>query len=296
MSQTELGLDPEMDVVPAELVRVEAGPETEAALEQLALPDLLLLLKFVPPIELKHKADRLATAAMAIHITDKESVEAADAALVEIADVLAEIEKGFDSPTSMAFQLHRRMTGLRADFRANADTALADRKRLIREVTERLRIQAAEALTTAQATADADLKKTLTQAATEAKRGGASPAVVKEMRANARTALAPPVAAPVQLPTRTGSVDTDRWVARFKETPSGAEMNPAMSELTDQQQAQVLEALQLVIDGKMDLSFFEINWKYINKLAGAQKTTFRKAPFEAVNVGSTKVKPRRKPR
>lgn len=262
----------------------------------LGVRDLALLLQFVPPVELKHEADRLAREATALVVTGKEAVEAGDALIGKLTAAITEIDNGFDEPVSLAHQLHKRMTGLRADFRAEAAKALATVKVLVRDEAARLEDLAQAAAKSLQAAADKDARRDARAAVEEAKAGGASPAELKDLRSMARTATAPPVASPLAAPTRRATIDVEKWKARFRGTPKGAEPNPEMSELTTEQQALVCELMHAAADRKpgTKLVYFSINWAEINRDAHAQKSTFQCPTLEAFNQGVTKTVPQKR--
>src|SRR5438105_8493267 len=91
---------------------------------------LLTLLRFLPDVRLKARADAAAAAALAIDVAADGGLVQADAAFAPVRTEIAEIELRFDGtkaepgPTMLAHQLHARLTGLRGDFVASAKAAI----------------------------------------------------------------------------------------------------------------------------------------------------------------------------
>lgn len=305
MSQQELELDPSL-VKAAEVVRDAEllqrplnGSEVEIverAVQQLEVPDLILLLQFVPPIELKKRAESLAAVALAIDVTGKEGVEAADAALVPLREALDAIEKGFEQPTAKAHQLHKRMTGLRADFKEAGEAAVKTVGDRIYREDKRLREEAESLRLQSQSQADEQARTDAAAAAKDARASGAPAAVVREMREAAKTATAPPVVSPVATPSRTHSTSVEKRKARFSSTAPGAEPNPNMKDLTPAQLKQARDLMRDTADGKpgTDMTFFSIDWTRINAVADKQRSTFNCPHLETFDAGGTRAKPRRK--
>lgn len=259
----------------------------------LGISDLVMLLQFVPPIELKHKADALAADAAALVVTGTEGVEAADVLVAKIGDVLDEIDAGFQKPTSLANQLHKRMTGLRTEFRKAADEQLKPLVTRLRAENQRLQDVSAAALKAAQDAADKLARKEAKQVVQEAIDAGQPKEVVRELREIAKTTTAPPVTSPVLTPRRTGTTDVDKWKAKFLGTVG--DPNPEMDALDPNQQLLVRDLMRQTADGVhgTKLVYFKIDWANINRDAHAQKTTFRCPTLTAFNEGITKRAPRR---
>lgn len=301
MTQQAMGVDPTMLDESNELALTQTTEIDQLAAlladrlsSSLGVGDLARLLQFVPPIELKYKADAIAVEAAALQVVGREGVEAADVLLAKLGDVLDEIDDGFQEPTALAYDLHKRMTGLRADFKK---AALAIRDTLasrLKAENRRLDEVSALALRAAQDAADKAARADVKQQVKDAAASGAPKEVLTELRQLAKTATAFPVASPVTPPTRTGTTDVEKWKARFVGTVG--DPNPEMNVLSDAQQAQVCELMHACADRKQGtkLVYFTINWSAINKDAHAAKSTFRCPTLEAFDEGVTKRVPKRK--
>src|SRR5688572_24872334 len=147
MDNTLLDIEPEEEPAPRLALVEDYQPEPTQPVEQV-LPagfNLRALLTFLPDIRLKQKLDADAEAALAIDITVPAGLQAVDAALPNLRAQAAHIAECFEEPTSLANQLHKRMTGLRADFLKRGNEAVETLGlRLVREKRRRDAIAAEE--------------------------------------------------------------------------------------------------------------------------------------------------------
>ena len=256
---------------------------------------LLVLLRFLPDVRLKQRLDAAAAEATAIDVrTSPERLAYADQTLATIRAGIAEIDACFREPTSLANQLHKRLTGLRADFTKAGDEALAVVGRRIHAETQRLEALAEQARRAAQAEADRKAREDAERIARDAAKAKAPKAVVEQLRAAAATATASPVPTPQPAPRLEHSTTAANWKARLAGTPDDAEPNPEIAQLSVAQQQQVREICAKVAAGALPLATIAgINWPMLNQLAKAQKHTFAVEGFEAFNAGSLRGKPRR---
>lgn len=303
LAEVSLGFDPAMlDASeaghPATLnrARAEVVRRIASAVDDLSMPDLVRLLQFVPPVELKHRADAAAAVALAIDVTGVAGVEAADRALAPIRAAIAEIERGFEDPTSLAFQLHRRMTGLRTEFKKLADEALATVGKRIYDEDKRIKDAVAATQLAAQADANAQAREDAARHAEAAAAAGAPAEVVTTMFTAAAAATAPPVPALARVPQRTTTSSVKKYKARLRSTLPNAEPNPAMNELTASQQAEVRAWMRATANGEpgTKLTYFEISWSDVNADAAKQGTTFACPTLETFDAGGTRAKPGRR--
>lgn len=278
-----------------ELAEPEVVPDGEVVLAR-SLPlgfNLPALLRFLPDVRLKQKADAAAAEALAIDVTAEGGLVHADNALVPLRASIAAIEVGFEDPVSLANQLHKRLTGLRGDFSKVASDALALVSRRIYAEKKRQDDLAREAQRQAQEVANAQARAEAAAAAKAAQQAGQSKQVVTVLKQQAKVAVAAPVVSPLPAPVLASTSTVPKWKARFVGTPAEAEPNPEVGALTEAQQGQMRGLIQAVLDGKAPLAFFQINWSLINKKAQAEKTTFLVPFLEAFDEGGTRAKARR---
>jgi hypothetical protein len=261
----------------------------------LSLPpgfNLPALLQFLPDIRLKAAADAAAAEALAVTVSGADGVARGDVALGRARAATSSIERCFKDPVALAYELHKRLTGLRGDFVRAAEAAIRTVGQRVYDETRRLEQVAAEAQRVAQAQADEEQRKATAAAAKQAKAAGAPAAYVKEMREHAKVATAPPVASPAPAPVLTGSVMAQSWKARLAGSPAD-DPQPEMEDLTAEQQAAVRAIFGRIADGTLPLLVGAINWPYVNRRAGADKQTFALPGFEAYDAGSLRGKGRR---
>jgi len=253
---------------------------------------LMTLLRFVPDVALKRAVERAAEHALRIDVTLSHGLTDADDAVVDVKRALAAVDAPFEDPVGLANQLHKRLTGLRADFKAAGVAAVETVARRIIDERRRREAVAAEQDRLRQAEADAIAKRDAELAAKEAAARGAPKAIVKDLKAAARAATAPPVA--TSAPPRLGrSTVVEKFKARLRGTPPGGEPNPAMNQLSLAQQQQVRRLMLAVAEGKAPLTVFEIDWAYLNGRAVSDKTTLDIPEIEAFDEGGLRSKPAR---
>lgn len=256
--------------------------------------NLPLLLQFLPDVRLKQKVDALAAQALAIDVTKDGGLKLADAALGRVKDGLAEIERDFADPTSLANQLHKRLTGLRADFSAAGTDACSVVSKRVYTETQRLAALAAETRRKTQEAADKEAQDAARKAAEEAAKAGVPKEVVSEMKQAAKTATAPPVAQ-VSTPLLTRNTVKADWRARLVGTlPESDEPNPAVKDMTPVELASLGTLVHAIAIKQVPLpAIKELDWGYLNKRASAEKTTMQIPGLEAYDAGRVQAKPRR---
>lgn len=253
--------------------------------------NLPALLRFLPDVRLKQRADALAADALAIDVTVEGGLVAADEALAPLRESVTEIETCFEDPTSLANQLHKRLTGLRTDFCTAAKAALETVSKRIAAEKRRLDQVALEAQRAAQAAADKQARADAQKAADAAKAAGQSKTVVAQLKEQAKVAVAPPVASPVRTPVLASTSVVAKWKARFVGSPADADPNPEVADMTADQQEQLRRVLLAVGNGQLPLAVCAgLDWSYLNKRAAAEKKTFEMPQLEAFDEGGTRKK------
>lgn len=271
-------------------------PEAIAAIEpglalMQALPadfPLARLLQFVPDLALKRRVETAAEAALAVSVLGAAGVSAAEQALEPVRSALKAVEDGFEFPTNAAYQLHKRLTGLRGDFSKSGADALVLVGRRIVDENRRLTAEAEAERRRQQAEADRHAREDATRAAKEAERAQAPPAVVQTLTRQAQTAVAPPVTRHPG-PAMASSSVVERWKARFQDVVDG-EPNPCVADMTPEQQIEARALLVAIAQGQQPLAGIEINWSYWNKRAAAEKTTMAVPGLEAFDEGGLRAK------
>lgn len=289
-----LDMEPDEEPQPPALVGdvLPAAPD-DLALQQV-MPEnfpLLTLLRFLPDVRLKKAVEAAAAAVLAIDVTADGGLAQLDAALPVLREAIADSDRSFDDPVGLANQLHKRLTGLRGDFRKpGADALETGNERLKAEKRRRDAIDA-EAKRVAQVAADKQAREALAQAAKDAAARNAPKDVVAALKKEAKTAVAPPVHVPSSAAPLKNTSVVEQWKVRLKGTPEGADPNPAMDELSLAQQQQVRLIFKAISEGWIPLMAASIDWAYLNKRAGSDKTTFDMPELEAFDEGGTRSKP-----
>ncbi len=274
-----------------EPLRIHAVAEVITPLVELLPADFPLptLIKFVPDPRIRAAADDDAARLLAIQVTDETSMRVMDACLDRQRNHRKTIEALFEEPTSIANQLHKRLTSLRSEWLESTDKAIkAGGDRLV-ETQRRLEREAAEVRRRRQEEADRLAREQAQREADAARAAQAPPEVVEQLQAEAQTATAPPL--PLYDTTKSALKSTSvvsTWKPRPKGTESAGNHQPFMNDLTPAQKVHVLAAMKAVIEGRSPFSVFEINWTYLNARARADKKAFNIEGFEVYEDGSTR--------
>lgn len=276
-----------LDIEPQELA-------VPAHLRSLPDFDLETLLTFLPDVRLKQRAEALAAEALAVDVKTDGGLQLADVRLGLVRAAVRDIEAGFEEPTSLANQLHKRLTGLRADFCTPARAAIDTVERRIYDEQRRLKALADEDRRKAQAEADRLVREAARKTVEEARKSGVSKEQVEEMREVAKTVVAPPVARREPPPLASSSV-VEKWKVRLAGTPAEDEPHPAVKDLTNAQRASLFLLLRAVLDGKAPVSVIkELDWGYLDKRAASERTALALPGLEAYDAGSVRAKPARR--
>lgn len=287
-------IEPEPEPEPAPQMMTPA-PAAEVALMRVLPADfpLATLLTFLPDVKLKQRVDEAAARAMAVDVTAADGLTLADEALVPVRAGLKEIDEGFRLPCELSNKLHKRLTGLRADFMGAGEDAVHVVGRRIYDERVRQQHAADEARRKAQEEADRAAREEARKAAEQAKQQQAPAAVVAVLEQRAESATARPVAAPIAPPKLAHTTVVPKWKARLLGTMPGGEPNPATKELTAPQTAAMLDLLRAIVGGQAPLSLVEINWSNANKRAASEGKTMAIPGLEAFDEGGTRAKARR---
>ena len=251
------------------------------------------LLSFLPDPKLKRDLEAQAARALALDVTGAAGVQRADRALADLRLAVAAVEQTFDEVVKIANALHKRLTGLRADFTAQATAVIKTlnarvyaEQTALRQAAELVRIRA-------QQEADRLARAAAAAVAKEAERAKAPAALVEALKAQAQTMTAPPVVSPTLAPVLAHTAIVERWKVR----PAGCQVhldpNPSVSDMTGEQRERIYELLAAVLSREVPLECIEVNWPYLNRRAAAEKSTLAIPGLEAFDAGGTRAKPRR---
>lgn len=294
---TEFGLEiPDGPVVVAtpEVLPPAPDPGPQGLAISGILPEdfnLQLLLRFLPDVSMKRELDRLTAAALAIDVTAPGGLQLADEALVPCRRQMDIISEGFSDPCSLANRLHKRLTGLRADFLEPGELAVPKVEKRIRDEKARLDREAADARKAAQDLADQQAREEAKRVADEARKAGAPKPVVAALKEAAKSAAAPPVHSPVAAPQLRNSTTVQNWKARPVGDPD-AEPNPDTSDMTPAQQEAMMLLVRAIAEGRAPLSLVNVDWSAANARAKAEKSTMAIPGLEAYDHGTTRGKRR----
>jgi hypothetical protein len=247
------------------------------------------LVRFVPNVELFDALERAVAVAVAVDVVDAAGVQKADEALGAVRDAMKAIEAHFDEPKRLAYEEHKRITGKLAEWLKVGDQAVDLVAGRILAETDRIEQAAREQARREQEALDAEARAQARQEADFAAAAGAPSDVVQALAQAAETATAQTVAtiepAAVDLSRNTKSAT---WKARLVGTAPGAEINPDSDELTPAQVVGFEQLLAAVLDGRASRACLSVNWSYVNKRAGADKTALQIPGLEAVKVAGLK--------
>lgn len=317
MSQEELLIDdePELDLEPEgddEDVALEDDTEPEqepeaktgpVAVAPVALMEVLpadfplpALTKFVPNPLLKVRAEEAANYALSVDVTGPEGIQRADVALTALRASQKAIEECFAEPVDIANQLHKRLTGLRAEWLAPGKAAVETVGRKIYQEQRRLEAIAAEERRKAQAEADRLAREQARREAEAAAKAKAPATVVEELKRQAETATAAPVATPATVapPVMRGTTVVKTWKARFAGCSTSAVAQPDTDEMDAAQIEQFKALLAAIVIGKAPITAVSPNWSVLNGRAKSDKSTLSIPGIEAYEDGAVRAKGGRK--
>jgi hypothetical protein len=283
----ELELESEVDA-PAAGQALISSALVEVLPADFPLP---LLARFIPNQALRTAVVEASHTALSVEVAGADGLTKADEAMGVLRACIKDVEAHFEDPTKVANDLHKRLTGLRAEWTRDGAEALKTVGQRVFTEAERLRAIDADDRRRAQAEEDRKAKDRAAQEAEQAAQQGAPAEVVQEMQEQAKAATAPPVARPSSVGggLRNSSV-TKSWKARIVGTPAEAEPNPSTTELTPAQRPQVMALLKAILEGRAPIAAIDLNWSYLNKRAGADKSAIGIPGIEAFQVGGVRGK------
>lgn len=260
---------------------------------------LPVLTRFVPDPAVKARIDKALAYAKTIEIEGKgqDALTRMDPALEELNAAIAAGEALFKEPAEIAFELHRHVTGKRAEWVNTPKAEVKSIGNAVWKETERLKEVVAAEQRRIQEEANAAARAEAALAAAEAEKNKAPAPIVEKLQQQAKTAVAPPVPPPTRSfggfggSTSSNTVVTT-WKARLASASEEADdQAPALTSLSDVERADVLKLFQAIVDGRHDLlSLVSVNYGAINKLAVAQESTFNVPGFIAYKTGGTRKK------
>jgi len=245
--------------------------------------DLHALLTFVPDVQLKRRLDAMCEGATTLDLKTAFGLARAEGLVADLRAGVTDVESRFELACSLANQLHKRMTGLRADFTIRAvTTATALSVAILAQQRENKRVSD-EDQRKRQAEADRQAKADAAAAAKVAKASGASKEVIQELKEQAKTAVAPPVPShQTELKRTTAAAN---WKCRPIGTKDGEEPNPEMADATEAQLAGIKLLMTACVEGRMPMAMFEVRWPALNARASSEKQAMRVPGMEAADVG-----------
>jgi hypothetical protein len=297
---------PTVDATPQPVIEVQLQPETMPLMEILPADFRLpVLTRFVPDPTVKARIDKALAYAKTIQIEGKgqDALARMDPALEELNAAIAVGEALFKEPAEIAFELHRHVTGKRAEWVNAPKAEVKSIGNAVWKETERLKEVAAAEQRRIQEEANAKARAEAAQAAADAEKNKAPAPIVEKLQQQAKSAVAPPVPAPTRPFGGFGGSSSSNtvvttWKARLDSASEDAEEQaPALTSLSDAERADVLKLFKAIVDGRHDLlSLVSVNYGAINKLAVAQESTFNVPGFVAYKTGGTRKKAARRSR
>jgi hypothetical protein len=284
MTEYELDLESNEESAPA-------LPVMELLPPSFALP---LLTQFVPNPQLREEVHRAAKAAAGIDVRGQAGLVQADTALEEVRVAVKAVKAAFEEPAHIAYELHKALTDKRANWIEAGESAIASLSRRIYAEQQRLKALEQEARRKAQAEADAQARLDAQRRVEEAAQQEAAPEVIEQLQEEANTASAPPVhIEPIAGPLQSTTI-VESWTSTVKGTPRDDEVQqPRVEDATEAQRDQLKVLMQAVLLGA-PIVCVTWNWKGIDKLVQAGKSSFKVPGIDSYNKGGVKAKPRRK--
>lgn len=255
------------------------------------------LTRFVPDLAIKARIDTALTYVQSIEIEGKglEALKLIDAGLNELNAAIAAGEAHFEEPASIAYDLHRHVTGTRGAWVNDPKAVVKKIGTAVWKETERLKAAAAAEQQRLQDEANAKAREEARIAAEQAAKNRAPAPIIEKLEQQAKTATAPPVIAQAVAPPLSDNSVVTTWKARLASIAEDAdEQAPALTALTPEQRQDVIRLFKAIVDGRHDLlSLVSVNYGAINKLAVAQESTFNVPGFVAYKTGGTRKKAQR---
>jgi hypothetical protein len=296
-SEPQRGLDPATEAKVAEaLMEMDAVAPLRALVEILPADfPLPSLIKFTPDTRIRLAADEEAAKLLAMAVTDETSMRVVEACVDRQRTHKTTIEALFEEPCSIANRLHKHLTGLRAEWLWQTVEAIEKGNSRILEQQRKLEREAAEKRRRDQEEADRVAREQARREAEAAEKAQAPPAVVEQLRFEAETATAPPVQTSAPASSLRSSSVVPKWKTRCTSTDTASEnLQPAVANMTPAELADVKKAMKGVLERRVPITVFEINWSVLDRRASADKKTFAIDGFVAEDLGGLRAKPGRR--
>lgn len=254
-----------------------------------------LLARFAPDLRVREALNEAAIEASQIDVRGAAGLAAADAALDVVRERVKAVKAMFEEPTRIANELHKHLTSTRAEWIAPGETAITHVGRRIYVERERLKALDQEARRKAQAEADEHARLEAQRRVDEAAAAEAAPEVIEQLQEEVETASAPPVhIEPTAAPLQSSTV-VENWTSTVKGTPRDAEEpQPSVEDATEAQREQLTVLMAAIIARTAPIVCVTWNWKQIDKLVKAGKSSFKVPGIDTYDKGGLKAKPTRR--
>lgn len=262
---------------------------------------LPVLIRFVPRIEHKRALDKAVVYALGIDVVGREKLELADSALGAMRHCMNVIKRDFEEPAQIADQLHKGVTGVRADWLREAEAATKTVGTRVAKEKQKIDDAAAAERRRQQALADQQAREEAQARVEAAKKDEAPPEVVESLQSQANVARAEPVRPPAGTAgaslTLAHSNVVTTWKARFAGTGQMGDddPHPEMKDWTDLHRAGMLALCKAVLDGHAPImALGEPNWQYLDARAVADQKTLSIPGIEAFASSGARAKGQRR--
>jgi hypothetical protein len=278
-------IEPDAEPVAAEAV---SPALVEVLGADVALPALV---KWIPDTRVRDAALGAATVASTIDVGTEAGFLQADRVLADLRACQKAITAHFEEPKAIAFRLHRRISGIESEWLSPGEAALRALGGQLYEEQRRRERAAAEVRRLAQEEADRIAREAAAREADEAAAAAVPAPIVEELQARVQTVRAAPVAPAMPAPKLSGSTTVSTWKARLSATTGDREPNPDVALMNAAERAGVVDLLRWILEAPdTRLVGIEVNWKYWNARAKADKSTLRVPGIEAFEQGSLRGK------
>jgi hypothetical protein len=259
-----------------------------------ATVSLPLLARFAPDLRVREALNEKAIEVSQIDVRGAEGLAKADAGLEEMRECVRAVKAMFEEPTRIANELHKHLTSMRAEWIAPGEAAITHVSRRIYVEKERQKELEREARRKVQAEADEQARRDAQRRIDEAKEAEAAPEVIEQLQQEAEEASAPPVhIEPTSAPLQSSTV-VENWTSTVKGTPRDAEeQQPSVEDATEAQREQLKVLMSAIVGNTAPVVCCTWNWKAIDKLAKAGKSSFKVPGIDSYDKGGLKAKPRR---
>lgn len=265
-----LDFDPSLTQEDENELEVVSDPPVAQVLPDNVRSGIGTLLMFVPDAGIQKVIEERTEATLAVDVEGENGLQLADENIAQLKAAIREGRDMFDQPVSMANTLHKRLTALRSLFIHDAQSAVDEVSRRIVRETRRQEQEAEQARLAAQREADRLAKEAAEKAAAKARENEAPEPIVQELELQAKQAAAPPISVPSKTKKLTKSTIAEHWKSRLM-AKSGQEQ-PKTEDMTPDQTQVFVKLIEAVAKGETDWRILQIDWKYLDKRAKADKS------------------------